>query len=104
MNHLLQNFDCFDVNCKDNSGATPLIWAAFCGCEVALTFLLAQPELKVNEVNKQGETALHMAIQSQTNANPSNIVKRLLIKGADLTLEDKKGRTPMNICEKLAVK
>jgi len=41
LNHLTTNFNSFDLNCRDNSGATPLIWAAFCGCEVALTFLLA---------------------------------------------------------------
>ena len=62
MNHLLANFDVFDLNCRDNTGATPLIWASFSGCEIALTFLLAQPEVDVNAMNRNGETALHLSV------------------------------------------
>ena len=94
----------FDINCLDNSGATPLIWSAFCGCEVSMTYLLAQPGINVNAVNEQGETALHLAVQSPNNTKPSNIVKRLLIKGALLDTPDKKGRTPVDLCRKRAAK
>ena len=41
LNMLLYHYECFDVNQADNSGATPLIWAAFCGSEISLTYLLA---------------------------------------------------------------
>lgn len=59
-------------------------------------------ELDVNEVNKKSDTALHMAVQSPSNPRPSNIVKRLLIKGSNLALENKEGCTPIDICEKLS--
>lgn len=36
------------------------------------------------------------------SSRPGNIVKRLLIKGAELTLEDKRGRSPIDVCRSLA--
>ena len=101
MNYLLNDKnEVFQLNSKDKTGATALIWSSFCGCEVALTFLLAQPGIAVNAANNNGETALHLAVQSPSTSRPANIVKRLLIKGADVTLEDSKGRTAMDLCRK----
>ena len=82
----------------DNSGATPLIWAAFCGAEISLTFLLAQPEINLNMQNDQGETSLHLAILSPNLSRPTNLVKRLLIKGAKIDVQDRKGRTVIDLC------
>ena len=50
------------MNEVDKSGATPLIWAAYCGSEVALAYLLAQPEVELNAQNRKGETAMHLCI------------------------------------------
>lgn len=101
MDYLLNDLDgVFNLNCKDKTGATSLIWSSFCGCEVALTFLLAQPGIDVNAANNSGETALHLAVQTSATTRPANIVKRLLIKGADLTLMDCKGRTAMDLCRR----
>ena len=38
---LLYSFEGFSVNQTDNSGATPLIWSAFCGQEISLAYLVA---------------------------------------------------------------
>lgn len=86
-----------DVNQKDSSGATALIWAVFCGSEIALSYLLAQPGVDVNAQNDKGETPLHVAITSQNTLSPANLVKRLLIKGADFTIKNKKARTPLDV-------
>ena len=43
LNMLLYDYGGFDLNQTDNSGATTLIWAAFCGSEISLAYLLAQP-------------------------------------------------------------
>ena len=100
LNALLYHYDGFDVNQTDASGATPLIWAAFCGSEVSLTYLLAQPGIKVNQQNEKGETALHLAIASGNIQKPQNLIKRLMIKGADIKMPDRKGRTPLETAQK----
>ena len=101
LNMLLHDYEkSFDLNEPDNSGATSLIWAAFCGSEISLAFLLAQPGIEVNCQNHKGETALHLALQSTNAQKPGNIVKRLMLKGADLTIRDNKGRTPIELCRK----
>ena len=64
LNLLLTKFEGFEVNQTDNSGATPLIWSAFCGSEVSLTYLLAQPDVNIDAANQKGDTALHLAISS----------------------------------------
>ena len=104
INALLYEYECFDINCVDNSGATPLIWAAFCGSEAAVTFLLAQPGVNVNAQNAQGETALHLTVANGNNPRPANIVKRLLIKGISIHTEDDKGRTAIDFARKNAEK
>lgn len=38
----------FEINQRDSSGATPLIWATFCGSENALCYILAQPEVDID--------------------------------------------------------
>ena len=48
IDRLLNHYEAYDINVADQSGATPLIWASFCGSEVALTYILAQPGLDIN--------------------------------------------------------
>jgi ankyrin repeat protein len=105
LNYLLYESEVdFDINCVDNSGATAIIWASFCGAEISLTYLLAQPGIAINVQNDQGETPLHLAILSPNNNSPTNLVKRLLIKGADVEMKDKKGRTVIDLCKKRVTK
>ena len=95
---LLYSYEGFSVNQTDNSGATPLIWSTFCGQEIALAYLVAQPGIHVNAQNAKGQTALHMCLSSNHCRKPANMIKRLLVKGADLSIRDNKGRTAIDIC------
>ena len=45
---LLYSFEGLSVNQTDNSGATPLIWSTFCGQEISLAYLVAQPGIHIN--------------------------------------------------------
>ena len=54
----------FDVNQADYSGANSLLWSAFIGSEVSLTFLLSCEGLNINAQNSKGQTALHLAVNS----------------------------------------
>ena len=45
-----------------------------------------------------------MCISSGHCRKPANMIKRLMTKGADLSIKDKKGRTVMDICLKKAEK
>lgn len=43
---------------------------------------------------------MHVAISSHNTPNPVNLVKRLLIKGADTSIKNKKGRTALELAYK----
>ena len=43
---------------------------------------------------------MHLAVSSPNTVKPINLIKRLLIKGADLTVVDKKGRSPIDSAKK----
>ena len=45
-----------------------------------------------------------MAVTSTNTIKPINLIKRLLIKGADLNIVDKKGRSPIDSAKKLVQK
>ena len=74
-----------------------MIWASFTGSEIALTYLLAQPGVDFDAQNVDQETALHLAIQA-SGQRQSSLIKRLLIKGADMTIKNKKDRTVLDVC------
>ncbi|VDM73088.1 unnamed protein product [Strongylus vulgaris] len=54
-----------DVNAADNSGATPLHWAASKGLERTVGFLL-KGGAEVDNVDKYGRNALHMGVLSRS--------------------------------------
>ena len=74
-----------------------MIWASFTGSEIALTYLLAQPDIDVNATNDDLETALHLSLTA-SGQRQSSIIKRLLIKGADMSMVNKKDRTVLDVC------
>lgn len=87
----------FDVSPKDVKGGTPLHWAAFMGCELAASLLLALNS-PVNEQDLQGQTPLHLAAL----AGHVKIVRCLLVKGADRELkvplkQNSLGRTALTV-------
>jgi len=92
---LLANFDSIDINSKDRSGLTALMYACCNGWLKLVEFLVdhgADIELKDNQF---GETALFFAVRF----NHVNIVKFLLLKGADKNAIDKKCQTVYRIAE-----
>ena len=82
------------IDSLDEKGGTPLHWAAYMGCEVAASVLLSwYSKQQVNKQDDDGHCPLHLA----TIAGNSRIVKNLLLKGADRTIEDKKGKTARDV-------
>ena len=76
----------FDLNEKDFSQSTALHWACYHGSESVVQFLLAQPSVKKDEQDYEGQTPLCVAV---TNGRVG-VVKRLLIAGANRRLTNKK--------------
>jgi len=92
---LLANFESIDINSKDRTGLTALMYACSNGWLKLVEFLVdhgADIELKDH---LSGETALFFAVR----ANHVNIVKYLLSKGADKDATDKKFQTVHRIAE-----
>ena len=54
----------------------------------------------MNAQNQRGESPLHVAISSPNTLNPANLVKRLLLKGADTSLKNKKDKTVLDLANK----
>lgn len=76
------------IKSKDKKNNTPLHWAALNDKATSLMFLL-QWETNINEINIDGQTALHLAVKLKR----SRIVKKLLQNGADPMIKDNHGRT-----------
>lgn len=77
----------------DTKGGTALHWAAFYGCEQATCYILAWENIDINQADNEGLTPLHLGCMSGN----SRVVKRLLIKGANAELYDKKDQLPVTI-------
>jgi palmitoyltransferase len=71
---------------RDSKGGTPLHWAAYYGCEQATNYLLSFKEIAINSQDLDGLTPLHLAVLSGN----SRVVKRLLVKGSDKKIKDRK--------------
>ena len=52
------------------------------GSQQVVEYLLSQPDIKIDEKDGEGSTALHLA----TYYGNGNIVRMLLIKGADWSI------------------
>ena len=87
--------DKFDINAVDNKKGTPLHWASYIGSEEVSRFLLAQEEIETDCFDSEDQTPLHLAVLYGNTA----IVKRLLVKGADRSLKNGKGETPMDLAK-----
>ena len=88
----------FNLYHKDNQGNNPIHWASSNSAKYALEYLLYYLEEKnkdiINDRNKNGQTALHLAIL--TNGS-TEIIKRLIKKGVKLNIKDKNDMTALDI-------
>ena len=63
------------------------------GSNKVVNYLLAQPQIQIDAVDKQKQTPLHLA----TAYGNTQIVKKLLVKGADRDIKNKKRQTALKI-------
>lgn len=78
------------VHFKDNSGKTPLHYAAEKGPPALVKFLIDNGA-KVNEKDEYGQTPLHQA----TKEGHKEIVKILIDSGADVNIQGESNRPPL---------
>ncbi|CAK79451.1 unnamed protein product (macronuclear) [Paramecium tetraurelia] len=82
-----------DINVIDNKGSSPLHWAAYSGSYNAVNFLISwNANLNLQDTDTS-VTPLHLATM-QAN---SRIVRKLLMKGADRSIKDSNGKTPLDL-------
>jgi ankyrin repeat protein len=79
---------------------TALIWASFKGNKNSVVLLLAQPGIKLDVINIDGDTAL-MAAAEQGHAE---IAEMLLKAGANVSITDKRGETATSLAQKTLAK
>ncbi|MCA7010493.1 ankyrin repeat domain-containing protein [Wolbachia endosymbiont of Tribolium confusum] len=85
-----------NIKAKDVYGNTPLHVAAQYDSKLEIVeFLLDKNASGINDVNNNGSTPLHVAIQG----NKSSTVKFLLNKGASIQVKDKDGKTPLDLAK-----
>lgn len=84
-----------DSQLLDRDKNNLLHYAAESGGGEAMEFLLKKKVLKINSVNADGETPLHIAARY----NQLDTVKILLKYGASRTITDKNGKIPMELTD-----
>jgi hypothetical protein len=84
-----------NVNSR-REGFTALFWASYLGKKSTVELLLAQPEIKVNELTEDGGTALMAAVEK----GHVEVVELLVKAGADVKITDKRKRTAESIAQK----
>lgn len=77
-------------------GGTALTVASYKGDLKLVEFLLAQPGIKLDEIDHDGRTALIWAAEN----GYFEIVKRLIAAGADLAIKNVNGETALVVAEK----
>lgn len=82
-----------DYNEVDEKGSTPLHWAAYSGSEEVVSYLLTLEKIKINLKDSDEQTPLFLA----TLYGNTKIVRRLLMKGANRYIKNKKGELAIDI-------
>ena len=84
-----------DIEAPTFHNYTPLMWAC-CHGHVPTTKLLLERGSNVNAVNNFGHTVLHRAC---TSTGSKDCVEELLAHGADASIENKDGKTPLDLAQ-----
>jgi hypothetical protein len=92
-------FDSTNINCYNQDGVTPLMYAAQQGRTEVVKILLFN-HANPNFITNSGKTALILA----TENNYPEIVYELLLYGADINHQDKYGNTPLIYASSLDLK
>ena len=79
---------------------TALFWASFKGNKDLVKLLLAQPGIKLDAINIDGDTALMAAAEH----GHAEIVEMLLKAGANVSITDKRGETATSLAQKALAK
>ena len=87
--------EALDIFCLDENGSTPLHWACYSGAFEAVDYLLSL-KADINAQDKERITPLFLAVDNKRK----NIVRILLMNGADKNLPNKKNELPINIARK----
>ncbi|KJA28384.1 hypothetical protein HYPSUDRAFT_51211 [Hypholoma sublateritium FD-334 SS-4] len=88
----------FDINCQDGLGNTPLHNAVSHGSTDVLEHILSHEDCDVDPVNRIDKaTPLHLAVQIQHVDLRAHIFESLIEAGADTTIRDKNGETPIDL-------
>jgi len=90
-----------DVNSPDaDYGFTALFWASARGNKNSTALLLAQPGIKLDVIDTDGDTALMAAAEH----GHAEIAEMLLKAGANVSLTDKRGETATSLAQKTLAK
>ena len=88
----------YDLYKNDNHGNNSIHWASSNSAKFALKYLLYYLDEKnkeiINSQNKNGQTALHLAILTNSS---TDIIKKLIKKGINPDIKDKNGLTVFDI-------
>jgi len=79
---------------------TALIWASYKGNKDMVKLLLAQPGIKLDAINIDGDTALMVAAEH----GHAEIAEMLLKAGANVRITDKRGETATSLAQKTLAK
>src|SRR6185295_902374 len=74
---------------------TALFWASFKGYMDSVKLLLAQPGIKLDAINIDGDTALMAAAEN----GHAEIAEMLLKAGANVSITDKRGETATSLAQ-----
>ena len=82
------------IDIPSELGITPLLCACIKGSKNAVDLLL-DLGANINAIDIEGNNCLHYAV----NSNNPNLLKKLLVRGADKTVKNNKGQLPLDIAK-----
>jgi len=86
-----------DVNCRTTSGATPLLTAARMAVSPELVEAFVEAGADINARDNRGENALHKLAWYGYPDKNIQTARILLGAGADITVRNKDGKTPLDV-------